>query len=101
MDIDVKNFESEVLNSDKLVLIDFWAEWCMPCRMLAPTIENLSKRDDCKVYKINCDDNQLLPKQYNIRSIPTVLFFKGGEVVHSLTGIHSENEFIQAINQWK
>ena len=80
-DINSTNFDKEVLNSELPVLIDFWAPWCGPCRMVGPVVENLAEANQGKirVAKINVDENQALAMQYGIRSIPTLSFFKGGK----------------------
>ena len=82
------NFEQEVIQSPTPVLVDLWAAWCGPCRMIAPTVEALAKEyaGKAKVAKLNVDDNQLIPSQYNIRGIPTLLLFKGGRVQEQLVG---------------
>ena len=75
------NFQTDVLGSDKPVLVDFWAEWCGPCRMIAPTVEAIAEEYDGKagIYKMNVDENPVVPQQYGIRGIPTLVLFKGGQ----------------------
>jgi thioredoxin 1 len=81
-------FQKEVLESQQPVLVDFWATWCAPCRAIAPLIDDLASqyKGQVKVAKINIDDNQGTPQQYGIRSIPTLLVFKGGQVVEQIVG---------------
>ena len=82
------NFEQEVLNSDTPVLVDFWAEWCGPCRMIGPVVEELATEYDgkAKIGKMNIDNNPDTPMKYGVRSIPTLLVFKNGEVVDKIVG---------------
>jgi len=82
------NFEEEVLNSENPVLVDFWAEWCGPCRMIGPIVEELAGEYDgkAKIGKVNVDHNPEVSVKYGIRSIPSLLIFKGGEVVDQIVG---------------
>ena len=86
-----KNFEAEVINSDLPVLVDFWAPWCGPCRMLSPTVEEIAKNaTDFKVGKINVDDEDELAAQFGIMSIPTLIVFRNGEPVRQSVGVQSK-----------
>jgi len=89
--IDEREF-LQVINSDKLVVVDFYADWCMPCRFLSPLLEKLSKEyKDVEFYKINVDENQELAFEYGISSIPTVLFFRRGRIVGGFVGAMPED----------
>ncbi|HEY8387766.1 MAG TPA: thioredoxin [Parasegetibacter sp.] len=94
------NFQTTVLDSDKLSVVDFWAEWCGPCRAIGPIIEDLSKEYEGKVNvgKVNVDHNPNLSIQYGITSIPAVLFIKGGKVVDKLVGAQPKARFVEKIN---
>lgn len=93
------NFESEVLKSDVPVLVDFWAEWCTPCKMLTPTIEALAGEfaGRAKVGKLDTDANPNVGVQYGISAIPTVMIFKGGQVTRKFVGLQGKNEFAAAL----
>jgi thioredoxin 1 len=93
------NFQEKVLASDKLTVIDFWAEWCGPCRAIGPVIEELSKEYDGKINvgKVNVDHNPQLSVNYGITSIPAILFIKGGKVVDKLVGAQPKSNFVKKI----
>ncbi len=96
-----KDFEAEVLQSDRPVLIDFWAPWCSPCRVISPVIEELAHENsgDLKVVKVNVDEAPRLASSYGINSIPTLMIFKGGEVVDRFVGIQPKSRLQNAIDQ--
>ena len=89
-----KEFESEVINSDKPVLIDFWAEWCGPCKEISPILEEISDemKDTVKVVKMNIDENPNIPNKYGIQSIPTMIIFKKGEPISTKVGVVIKSE---------
>ncbi len=94
------NFETDVLKSDKPVVVDFWAEWCGPCKQIAPSLEEISQEmaEKVTVTKLNVDDNPQISAQYNIRSIPTMLLFKGGEVASMKVGALPKSKIVDWIN---
>ncbi len=99
VEVNDSNFEEVVLKSDKLVIIDFWAEWCGPCRMVAPIIEEISEEYDGKVLvaKVDVDSNPGISSKLGIRNIPTVMFFKDGEMVDKQVGAVPKSNFVSKI----
>lgn len=95
------NFDSEVSNSDVPVLVDFWASWCGPCKMVAPIIDELANdfAGTAKVGKVNVDEQRELAMQYRVMSIPTILVFKNGDVVDKAVGVRSKDDFSEMINR--
>lgn len=93
------SFESDVLGSDKPVLVDYWAEWCGPCKMIAPVLEEVADEyaDQLDVAKLNIDDNPNTPPKFGIRGIPTLMMFRGGEVVATKVGALSKTQLIEFI----
>lgn len=92
------NFQEEVLNSDKPVLIDFWATWCGPCRIMGPVVDEIAaERGDIKVGKVNVDDESELASAFGIMSIPTLVVMKGGKVVNSSVGVRPKGDILRMI----
>ena len=92
LNVNDDSFDEDVLNSDTPVLIDYWAEWCGPCKMIGPMVDQLADENDGKatIGKVDIDEHQQLAVQYNVQSIPTLLVFKGGEVVEQAVGARSK-----------
>ena len=95
-------FETDVLGSDKPVLVDCWAEWCGPCRMIAPSVEAIAEeyKDKAGVYKMNVDENLNVPQQYGIRGIPTLVLFKGGQEQERIVGAVSREAIAKVIDKY-
>ena len=97
--LDEANFDREVTQDGKPVIVDFWAEWCGPCKMIAPLLDEIAreKADAVKVAKVNVDENQSLSLKYNIRAIPALLFFKNGQLRDQVTGVASKKDLLNRI----
>jgi len=96
------NFEAEVLQSQTPVLVDFWAEWCMPCRIIGPTIEALAKEFEgkIKIGKLNVDQNPVMPSKYGVSGIPSLIMYKGGKVVDSLVGVSPKEQIAEMLDKY-
>lgn len=96
-------FEGEVLKSDKPVLVDFFATWCMPCKMLGPVLENVSEQvaDTAKVVKLDIDQNMPLAMQYGVMSVPTMVVMKDGKEVDRIIGFRQPNQIVEVLNKHK
>ena len=98
ININKNNFQNEVLNSDKTVLLDFWASWCAPCRMVAPIVEEIAgERGDIKVGKINVDEETELANKFSIMSIPTLVVMKNGKIVQQVSGARPKNAILEML----
>ncbi len=95
------NFDTDVVQSDLPVLVDFWAEWCQPCKMLTPTIEELASeyKGKVKIGKVDTDANREVPVKYGVSAIPTIMLFQGGEVIKKFVGLTSKDQFQAALNE--
>jgi len=100
MEIEDNSFDTEVLQSDKPVMVDFWAPWCGPCKAIGPMVEELSDAfgNKVKFTKCNVDNNPVTPGKYGIKAIPTLIFFKDGNVVEQITGMVAKSKLEDAIN---
>ena len=99
IEITKENFNDEVLNCTKPVLVDFWASWCGPCQMIAPTIQEIAdEMENVKVCKINVDQEQELARQFAVMSIPTLCVFNGGNIVNKNVGVMSKNDIIAMLS---
>ena len=100
IDVNESNFDQEVTKSETTVIVDFWAEWCGPCKMIAPLLDEIAreKAASVKVAKVNVDENQSLSSKFNIRAIPSLLFFKNGQLRDQITGMTSKKDLLGRID---
>ncbi|HKL01347.1 MAG TPA: thioredoxin [Desulfotignum sp.] len=99
IEIDDDGFEKKVLQSEKPIMVDFWAPWCGPCKAIAPTVEALEKEygDQMTFAKVNVDENPISPSKYGVQAIPTLIFFKNGEIAEQITGMVGKEKLEQTI----
>ncbi len=98
--LDTSNFNKEVLDSKGVVLVDFWASWCNPCKMLSPILDEVSKVVEAKITKVNVDEVDELSNKYKIRTIPTMIIFKDGKVIDTINGLLPKDVLIEKLNHY-
>lgn len=92
--IEIKGNSKEIFNNEDLFIVDFYASWCNPCKILLPTIEEIGRKENLTIYKCNIDENQELTKNFHIMSVPTLVFIKGEKELKRLSGVHSKNDIL-------
>ena len=97
VNITSENFENEVLKYEGIVIVDFFGTWCMPCKMLAPIVEKVASEHNIKLAKVDIDNNEALVRQFNIVSVPTLKFFRNGELINTSVGLISEKRLLELI----
>ncbi len=99
--VNLEDFEEEVLNSSKVILVDFFATWCGPCKMLSPILEEISEiKENFDIAKIDIDENTELAEKYGIESVPTMIIFKDGEILNRIVGLYGKNEIIEMVEKY-
>lgn len=98
--LDTSNFDKEVLDSNGVVLVDFWASWCNPCKMLSPILDEVSQVVEAKIAKVNVDEVDELSNKYKIRTIPTMIIFKDGEIIDTINGLLPKDVLIDKLNHY-
>ncbi len=101
LELNVNDFDQEVMSSDRLVVVDFWAQWCGPCKILSPIMDNLSETFEgkVKITKVNVDEQPELTTRFKIMSLPTILFFKDGEIIEKIAGMRNEADLQKTIEK--
>jgi len=101
LELNVNDFDQEVMSSDRLVVVDFWAQWCGPCKILSPIMDNLSEtfENKVKIAKVNVDEQPELTTRFKIMSLPTILFFKDGEIIEKIVGMRNEADLQKTIEK--
>ena len=101
LELNVNDFDQEVMSSDRLVVVDFWAQWCGPCKILSPIMDNLSEtfENKVKIAKVNVDEQPELTTRFKIMSLPTILFFKDGEIIEKIAGMRNEADLQKTIER--